>query len=173
MRAALASPHPYNGISEDNDAPASGSNPNIQRLYPHHALHSPPMAQAGQVLPRLQPQTRTYSTCKEQCFTTYLGTPGGARLGREGTWGGGPKGSGEAPGLEGTGGAPPSVEPPAGGGPGAGPRDPGLAGGTAGALLCGVGLEVGDLPNKQRHSTAATALGCLHRHRSAFSVSLF
>lgn len=82
-------------------------------------------------------------------FRTYLGTPGGARLGREGTWGGGPKGSGEAPGLEGTGGAPPSVDPPAGGGPGAGPRDPGLAGGTAGALLCGVGLDVGDLTNRE------------------------
>lgn len=106
-------------------------------------------------------KTRTNSTCVEQCFRTYLGTPGGARLGREGTWGGGPKGSGEAPGLEGTGGA----DPPAGGGPGAGPRDPGLAGGTAGALLCGVGLDVGDLPNKQRHSTAATALGSLCHHR--------
>lgn len=75
---------------------------------------------------------------------THLGTPGGARLGREGTWGGGPKGSGEAPGLEGTGGAPPRAD-PAGGGPGAGPRDPGRAGGTAGALRCGVGLDVGDL----------------------------
>lgn len=73
-----------------------------------------------------------------------LGTPGGARLGREGTWGGGPKGSGEAPGLEGTGGAPPRAD-PAGGGPGAGPRDPGRAGGTAGARRCGVGLDVGDL----------------------------
>lgn len=75
---------------------------------------------------------------------THLGTPGGARLGREGTWGGGPKGSGEAPGLEGTGGAPPRAD-PAGGGPGAGPRDPGRAGGTAGARRCGVGLDVGDL----------------------------
>lgn len=75
---------------------------------------------------------------------THLGTPGGARLGREGTWGGGPKGSGEAPGLEGTGGAAPRAD-PAGGGPGAGPRDPGRAGGTAGARRCGVGLDVGDL----------------------------
>lgn len=75
---------------------------------------------------------------------THLGTPGGARLGREGTCGGGPKGSGEAPGLEGTGGAPPRAD-PAGGGPGAGPRDPGRAGGTAGARRCGVGLDVGDL----------------------------
>ena len=66
-------------------------------------------------------------------------------MGREGTWGGGPKGSGEAPGLEGTGGAPPRAD-PAGGGPGAGPRDPGRAGGTAGARRCGVGLDVGDLP---------------------------
>lgn len=65
-------------------------------------------------------------------------------MGREGTWGGGPKGSGEAPGLEGTGGAPPRAD-PAGGGPGAGPRDPGRAGGTAGARRCGVGLDVGDL----------------------------
>lgn len=70
-------------------------------------------------------------------------------MGREGTCGGGPKGSGEAPGLEGTGGAPPRLGPPAGGGPGAGPRDPGLVGGTAGALLCGVGLEVGDLPRER------------------------
>lgn len=74
----------------------------------------------------------------------FLGTPGGARLGLEGIWGGGPKGSGDAPGLDGTGGALPSVV-PGGGGPGAGPREPGLAGGTAGALLCGVGLDVGDL----------------------------
>lgn len=53
------------------------------------------------------------------------------------------------------------MAPPAGGGPGAGPRDPGLAGGTAGALLCGVGLDVGDLAKKWGNSTAATGLGSL------------
>lgn len=57
------------------------------------------------------------------------------------------------------------MDPPAGGGPGAGPRDPGLAGGTAGALLCGVGLDVGDLVNKQRNSTATTGLGSLCHHQ--------
>lgn len=67
-----------------------------------------------------------------------LGTPGGARLGREGTWGGGAlKGSGEAPGLDGTGGA------PAVGGPGA-VRPPGR-GGPGGARRWGVGLDIGDL----------------------------
>lgn len=80
-------------------------------------------------------------------------------MGREGTWGGGPKGSGEAPGLEGTGGAPPRAD-PAGGGPGAGPRDPGRAGGTAGARRCGVGLDVGDNPKvNQQNSLAAVTVG--------------
>lgn len=72
---------------------------------------------------------------------THLGTPGGARLGREGTWGRGAlKGSGEAPGLDGTGGA------PAVGGPGA-VRPPGR-GGPGGARRWGVGLDIGDLLRK-------------------------
>lgn len=78
------------------------------------------------------------SVLKIKSSTTHLGTPGGARLGREGTWGGGPlKGSGEAPGLDGTGGA------PAERGPGA-VRPPGR-GGPGGALRWGVGLDIGDL----------------------------
>ncbi|TRY99081.1 hypothetical protein DNTS_021181 [Danionella cerebrum] len=77
-----------------------------------------------------------YNYCNITC--THLGTPGGARLGRDGTWGGGPpKGSGEAPGLEGTGGTPTN------GGPGA-VRPPGR-GGPGGARRCGVGLDIGDL----------------------------
>lgn len=75
--------------------------------------------------------------------STHLGTLGGARLGLEGTVGGGPLyGSGDAPGREGTGG------PPAGGGPGGGPREPGRAGGPGGALRFGVGLVAGDLDKK-------------------------
>lgn len=53
------------------------------------------------------PATPTRRPLPPQSDPTHLGTPGGARLGREGTWGGGPKGSGEAPGLEGTGAPPP------------------------------------------------------------------
>lgn len=76
-------------------------------------------------------------------FVPHLGTLGGARLGLEGTVGGGPPcGSGEAPGRDGTGG------PPAGGGPGGGPREPGRAGGPGGALRFGVGLVAGDLPRE-------------------------
>lgn len=99
---------------------------------------------SSRIRPHLPPGHARPAVFAAAFSPTHLGTPGGARLGREGTWGGGPKGSGEAPGLEGTGGAPPRAD-PAGGGPGAGPRDPGRAGGTAGARRCGVGLDVGDL----------------------------
>lgn len=109
----------------------------------HVHVLAPWMERAGSGPPFL-PATPARWSLPPHSAPTHLGTPGGARLGREGTWGGGPKGSGEAPGLEGTGGAPPRAD-PAGGGPGAGPRDPGRAGGTAGARRCGVGLDVGDL----------------------------
>lgn len=80
----------------------------------------------------------------------YLGTLGGALLGREGTWGGAPWPSalgngGSAPGRNGTGGAPDCG--PGDGMAGAGPRpDKGLVGGLFSVGLLGVeGLGGGDL----------------------------
>lgn len=87
--------------------------------------------------------------------SSYLGTLGGARLGREGTWGGPPWPSalgngGRAPGRNGTGGAPDCG--PGEGMAGAGPRpDKGRVGGLFRVGLLGVeGLGGGDLGKQQR-----------------------
>ena len=94
--------------------------------------------------------------------TSYLGTLGGARVGREGTWGGPPRASpplgngGSGPGRNGTGGAPDWG--PGDGIAGAGPRpDKGLVGGLFNVGLLWVeGLGGGDLVKYQRFKKFST-----------------
>lgn len=98
----------------------------------------------------------------QEAETSYLGTLGGARVGRDGTWGGPPWASpplengGNGPGRNGTGGAPDWG--PGDGIAGAGPRpDKGLVGGLFNVGLLWVeGLGGGDLVKYQRLKMFAT-----------------
>lgn len=99
--------------------------------------------------------------------TSYLGTLGGARVGREGTWGGPPRASlplgnrGRGPGRNGTGGAPDWG--PGDGIAGAGPRPgKGLVGGLFKVGLLWVeGLGGGDLVKYQRFKFSKVEFGVL------------
>lgn len=110
---------------------------------------------------------------------SYLGTLGGARVGREGTWGGPPWASpplgngGNGPGRNGTGGAPDWG--PGDGIAGAGPRpDKGLVGGLFNVGLLWVeGLGGGDLLKHQIFKTFSevTAFVCFKKQKTFFLMS--